>query len=223
MTLKICGITRVEDARQAVAAGATALGFIFWPKSPRHVTPEMAAAIVREMPPGVEMIGVFVNERVDDIGRTARAVGLTAVQLHGDETAESVALLPIPLLRAVTLDDVASAASGWPAATRFLLDAADPVRRGGTGLTVDWYRAAHVAATRPVILAGGLTPENVAQAIAMVRPAGVDVSSGVEAAPGRKDHDKVAAFLARAREAFALHRNTPAPQEPAGSAGESRS
>lgn len=202
MMIKICGITRAPDAQHAVAHGATALGFVFWPRSPRYIAPAAAASIARDLPDGIVTVGVFVNETVDAMRHTAEAVGLTAVQLHGDETADLAAALRLPLLRAVTLDGMRAAIATWPASTRFLLDAADPVRRGGTGETVDWTRAAELAAAHPVILAGGLTPANVAEAIATVRPAGVDVSSGVEAEPGRKDHDKVAAFLARAREAF---------------------
>jgi phosphoribosylanthranilate isomerase len=123
------------------------------------------------------------------------------VQLHGDERAEEAALLSRPVMRAVTLEDT-SACDGWPADTTFLLDAADRQRRGGTGQRVDWSRAGVLAARRRVILAGGLTPENVAAAVAAVRPCGVDVSSGVEEAPGVKDPGKVAAFLANARRAF---------------------
>ena len=202
MMIKICGITRALDAQHAVAHGATALGFVFWPRSPRYIAPAVAASIARDLPDGITTVGVFVNETVDAMRHTAESVGLTAVQLHGEEPADLAGALRLPLLRAVTLDGMRAAVAAWPPSTRFLLDAADPVRRGGTGDTVDWARAAELAAAHPVILAGGLTPANVAEAIAMVRPAGVDVSSGVEAEPGRKDHDKVAAFLARAREAF---------------------
>jgi phosphoribosylanthranilate isomerase len=201
MVLKICGITRLADAEAAVQHGATALGFVFWPKSPRYVTPDQAAAIVAALPEGVASVGVFVNETADAIERIADRVGLSMVQLHGDERPDEAAALKRPVVRALTLDDSA-ACDDWPAETTFLIDAADRVRRGGTGQTVDWARAGELAARRRVILAGGLTAENVAEAIARVRPCGVDVSSGVEAAPGVKDFNKVAAFLANARRAF---------------------
>jgi phosphoribosylanthranilate isomerase len=201
MVLKICGITRAVDAETAVRHGATALGFVFWPKSPRYVTPDQAAAIVAGLPEGVASVGVFVNDTMDAIERIADHVALSMVQLHGDERAADAAALSRPIVRALTLDDSA-ACDEWPAETTFLIDAADRVRRGGTGQLVDWARAGELAARRRVILAGGLTADNVAEAVACVRPCGVDVSSGVEAAPGVKDSSKVAAFLANARRAF---------------------
>lgn len=201
MILKICGITRVADAEVAIANGATALGFVFWAKSPRCVAPQQAAAIVAALPDGVEKVGVFVNESMAAVEQTASMVGLTMVQLHGDERADDAAGLSRPVVRAVTLEDE-SVCDGWPAGTIFLLDAADRERRGGTGQRIDWTRAGAFAARRRVILAGGLTPENVGDAVAAVRPWGVDVSSGVEATPGAKDPGKVAAFLANARRAF---------------------
>jgi phosphoribosylanthranilate isomerase len=201
MVLKICGITRLVDAEVAVAGGATAVGFVFWAKSPRFIAPADAAAIVAALPDSVEKVGVFVNESRAAIERIAADVGLTVVQLHGDERADDAAGLSRPVIRAVTLDDE-PVCDGWPAGTRFLLDAADRERRGGTGQRVDLARASAFASRRRVILAGGLTPENVGEAVAAVRPWGVDVSSGVEATPGVKDSGKVAAFLANARRAF---------------------
>lgn len=201
MILKICGITRLEDAETAVAHGATALGFVFWSKSPRSVTPQQAAAIVSAVPGSVATVGVFVNESMPEVARIAKEVGLSMVQLHGDERADEAAALPLPVVRALTLED-ADACAAWPADTTFLVDAADRVRRGGTGQKVDWIGARALAARRRIILAGGLTPDNVAQAIDEVHPYGVDVSSGVEATPGVKDSSKVAAFLANARRAF---------------------
>ena len=201
MMLKICGMTRLEDALHAAANGATAIGFVFWPKSPRYIPPDAAAAIVRELPAHVAPVGVFVNESADVLAATVARVALRLVQLHGDERAEDMTMLPVPLVRSLTLAGTAGL-DAWPPGTTFLLDAADPERRGGTGVQVDWVRAAQLAAVRPIVLAGGLTPENVAAAIAAVRPAGVDVSSGVEVAPGIKDPMKVAAFLTRARTAF---------------------
>jgi phosphoribosylanthranilate isomerase len=203
MFLKVCGITRLTDALHAVQHGATAIGFVFWPKSPRCVGPERAAEIIAELPSNVTTVGVFVNEPVVGIRQVVAAAGLTMVQLHGDEPPAYADALPVPLLRSVTLDEVPDVFDDWPAGTAWLLDAADPVRRGGTGKTVDWQRAAAAARDRQVVLAGGLTPENVAEAIGIVRPFGVDVSSGVEAAPGVKDFAKVARFLENAKRAFA--------------------
>ena len=200
MFLKVCGITRLTDALHAVNQGASALGFVFWPKSPRYVTAEQAAAIIRELPPTLMTIGVFVNEPVDGIRATVETAGLTTVQLHGDEPPAYADALPWPLLRSLALSDVPLTA--WPIETTVVLDAVDPLTRGGTGRTIDWNAAAEVARGRKVILAGGLTAENVATAIATVKPFGVDVSSGVEEAPGVKDFDKVTRFLANARAAF---------------------
>ena len=202
MLLKVCGITRLTDALHAVQHGATALGFVFWPRSPRYVAPERAAEIVAELPSGVMAVGVFVNEPVDDIRRIAARARLTAIQLHGDEPPAYADALPWPIVRSVTLDDADDACVAWAPETTLLVDAADRERRGGTGIAVDWARAAALARLRKVILAGGLTPDNVDAAIARVQPYGVDVSSGVEEAPGIKDFEKVSRFLAHAREAF---------------------
>jgi phosphoribosylanthranilate isomerase len=187
--VKICGITRLDDARAAVDAGADALGFVFWPDSPRCVSMAAATAIVRMLPPTMTPVGVFVNQPLDEIARVAATVGLQAVQLHGDEPAEQCASLPYPCLKAVAVsaDTDAARVAAWPAFVLPLLDVHDPVRRGGTGRTVDWTVAARLARLRPVMLAGGLRPENVEDAIAQVAPYGVDVSSGVEERPGIKD------------------------------------
>ena len=199
MFVKICGITRVDDALHAAAHGADALGFVFWPKSPRFITPARAAEIVAELPPSLMTVGVFVNEPIDGVIDAVQRAGLTTVQLHGDEPPAYADAIAWPILRAMSLDEVALTA--WPAETTFLLDAANAATRGGTGRTIDWDRAAETARRRKVILAGGLTPDNVAAAIRSVRPFGVDVSSGVEAAPGAKDLEKVAAFIANAKAA----------------------
>lgn len=206
MFLKVCGITRAVDARHAVDQGATALGFVFWPDSPRAVTAARAAAIIRELPLGVTVVGVFVNESVEGIRRTAAEAGLTMVQLHGDEPAGYADALDLPFIRSATLESLERVAREWPPSTTLLLDAADPVRRGGTGRTVDWGRAAAAARSWRLVLAGGLTPQNVAEAVETVRPYGVDVSSGVEEAPGVKDLAQVSRFLANARDAFARDR-----------------
>jgi phosphoribosylanthranilate isomerase len=202
MFLKVCGITRLTDARHAVNEGATALGFVFWLRSPRYVAPERAAEIIAELPSTVMTVGVFVNESVDGIRSVAGQAGLSAVQLHGDEPPAYADALPWPIFRAVTVENAVAAADAWTLDATLLLDAADPARRGGTGITVDWLRAAELARERRVVLAGGLTPENVGEAVDLVQPYGVDVSSGVEESPGVKDFMKVAKFLASARAAF---------------------
>lgn len=202
MLIKICGITRAEDAAAAVEAGASALGFVFWEQSPRFVEPAVAAGIAARLPGGVLPVGVFVDAPIETVARIAGEVGLGAVQLHGSETAEQARTLAWPVYRSATLDDAADLRETWPPETVLLLDAHDPVWRGGTGRTVDWRRAARLAVGGRVVLAGGLTPDNVAEAIGVVRPWGVDVSSGVEEAPGRKSADKVARFVGNARRAF---------------------
>jgi len=200
--IKVCGITRVSDARHAVEQGATALGFVFWPRSPRAITVERAAAIIAELPSTVMTVGVFVNEAIDSIRAAAERAHLTAVQLHGDEPPAYEEALGWPVIRAVSVSEIDLAADAWSPETALLVDNIDPVRRGGTGAAVDWTRAAGIAKTRRVVLAGGLTPENVATAIHAVHPFGVDVSSGVESAPGVKDSDKVTQFISNARLAF---------------------
>jgi phosphoribosylanthranilate isomerase len=200
--IKICGITRLTDALHAVGQGATALGFVLWPKSPRAVTVDRAAEIIAELPSHVMAVGVFVNEPVDSIRNVAERARLTAVQLHGDEPPAYADALEWPVIRAVAVDEIDDAADSWSADTALLVDNIDPVRRGGTGAAVDWSKAADVAKTRRIVLAGGLTPDNVASAIRAVHPFGVDVSSGVESAPGVKDFSKVAQFISNARLAF---------------------
>jgi phosphoribosylanthranilate isomerase len=203
--VKICGMTRLPDALHAVEHGANALGFVFWPQSPRYVAPERAAAIIAALPAGVSTVGVFVNAPVDVITRVAAETGISTIQLHGDEPPDYADALEWPVVRATTLEQIEEAFSAWPPGTTFLMDAADPVRRGGTGRTIDWQQAASAARLRRVVLAGGLTADNVAEAIAAVRPFGVDVSSGVEDAPGVKNGDMVARFLASARSAGDQH------------------
>ena len=198
MFLKICGLTNEGDAAHAAAAGATALGVVFAPSSPRCVSADRARDIVEAVPAGVPVVGVFVNAPLEEIVAVVAHTGIRIVQLHGDEPERYAVALKMPLLRATGVD---AALDAWPTAT-LLLDAVSDVERGGTGRRVDWERAAVVARQRRTVLAGGLTPDNVAEAIATVRPFGVDVSSGVEASPGRKDRDKVSRFLESARKAF---------------------
>jgi phosphoribosylanthranilate isomerase len=198
--VKICGITRVEDAHAAVAAGAQAVGFIFWPGSPRFVDPYRARAIVRMLPPFVSAIGVFVNQPADHVASVASLAHLSAVQLHGDESVTEATRVGRPVVKALTLaaaDETGLAQ--WPSNITILLDVHDREQYGGTGRTIDWEAAAKVACRRQVILAGGINPGNVAEAVARVRPFGIDVSSGVESAPGRKDHAKIHALFAAIR------------------------
>jgi phosphoribosylanthranilate isomerase len=195
--VKVCGITRQEDAWLAVELGADAVGFVFWPGSPRCVDPAKAAAIARGLPPFVTCVGVFVSQPLDDIRGVARAAGLGAIQLHGEEPAEMWAKVPGACIKAIGVGeafDVASL-SGWPVSVLPLLDVHDPARRGGTGRAVDWTVAAAAARVRPVVLAGGLRPENVEDAIQRVHPYAVDVSSGVEREPGIKDAVRLRAFF----------------------------
>ncbi len=191
MLVKICGITRMEDAETAVAAGAGAIGFVFWPKSPRFIDPYRARIVAAALPPLVTAVGVFVNQPRAYVGGVASLVRLGAGQLHGDETPEFAASIAAPVIRALPIDR----AQAWPEGATLLLDAHDPVQRGGTGRTIDWRAAAAIAARRRVLLAGGLTPDNVAGAIAQVHPFGIDVSSGVERAPGIKDHQRIKALF----------------------------
>jgi phosphoribosylanthranilate isomerase len=202
MLIKICGITRADDAAAAVDAGAHAIGFVFWPGSPRFIDPHRARAIAATLPPFVTAVGVFVDQPIEFVRGVASLVRLGAVQLHGDETPAYAAQLATPVLKAVSVGGGRDGnASAWPAQTTLLLDVHDPIRHGGTGRTIDWTAAAAIAATRRVLLAGGLTPDNVADAVARVRPYGIDVSSGVERAPGIKDHQRLRALF----EALAGH------------------
>ena len=194
MLVKICGITRVMDAEAAVAAGARALGFVFWPGSPRFIDPYRARDVAATLPPFVTAVGLFVNQPLEYVTGVASLVRLGAVQLHGDEPVAFAESIRTPVIKAVSIGTEREI-DRWPARTTILLDAHDPVQRGGTGRTIDWDAAAVVAAKRPVLLAGGLTPDNVADAVARVRPFGIDVSSGVEREPGIKDRDKINALF----------------------------
>jgi phosphoribosylanthranilate isomerase len=194
--VKICGITRVEDAQAAVAGGASALGFVFWPKSPRYIDPARARDIVATLPPSVTPIGVFVDQPADEVNAIVAQVGLGAVQLHGSEDEKYVQAMTRPVVKAVAVGgDKPSAVDRWPSDVTVLLDVHDPVKKGGTGRTIDWTAASDIATRRRIVLAGGLTPENVGEAIARVRPYGIDVSSGVEAEPGIKDHGRLKALF----------------------------
>ncbi len=202
--VKVCGITNLEDAQAAVEAGADALGFVCYRMSPRFVNAEVIRAIVSELPPFVLPVGVFVNEEQKVVRDLLDRCGLVLAQLHGDETAAYCESLGRPVLKAIRLqsrsDFLALAEFKGRALVRgILVDAFSDAAYGGTGHRVDWNLAAEASQLGRVILAGGLTPENVGEAIKIVRPYGVDVSSGVEANPGRKDHAKVRAFIKAAK------------------------
>ena len=196
--VKVCGIRRYEDARLAVELGAAAVGFVFWPASPRAIGVEQARVIADTLPAFVARIGVFVNQPQDEVLTTASRAGLTGIQLHGDEDASTYTGCPLPVIKALPVGKGFSMAAlnGVPAAMTVLLDTHDPVRRGGTGRTIEWTVAAAAARVRPVVLSGGLTASNVDAAVREVRPYAVDVSSGVESAPGVKDETKLRAFFA---------------------------
>jgi phosphoribosylanthranilate isomerase len=199
MFVKICGITRLADADAAIGAGANAVGFVFWPRSPRAIDPYRARSIAGALPPFVTAVGVFADQPVAYATGVASLVPLGSVQLHGAEGPDYVAAIHRPVVKAVAVQDRLAVTLErlvqWPAHVLVLLDVHDPVRKGGTGRTVDWSIAAEIARRRPVILAGGLTPDNVGEAIARVQPFGIDVSSGVEAAPGIKDHGRIKALF----------------------------
>jgi phosphoribosylanthranilate isomerase len=197
MRVKICGITREADALLAMELGAWAIGFVFWPGSPRRIEPGRAQEIVRRVPPLAMPVGVFVDQPMEYVQAVADEVGLGAVQLHGAESAESAGALRQPVIKAIGVREGCEAeVLAWPSGGLVLLDAHDPTRRGGTGKAVDWDLASRLAAQRLVVLAGGLRPDNVRQAVERVRPAAIDVSSGVECEPGLKDPDRLRALFA---------------------------
>lgn len=209
MFVKICGLTSYEDARVAAEAGADLLGFTFYPPSPRYIEPEHCAEIVRELralaprssPLALRLVGLFVNVPAVQVAAVLDQCGLDLAQLHGDEDPDVLKTLGGRAFKAFRgnghdHDTFAAAGSGEPA---FLVDAAVAGKFGGTGKTGDWDGAAELARRYSLLLAGGLTADNVAEAVARVRPWGVDVASGVEASPGKKDHAKVKAFVENAK------------------------
>jgi phosphoribosylanthranilate isomerase len=201
MTIKICGITNAEDALAATAGGATALGFNFYPRSPRYIAPERAAGIAT--PAGVRRVGVFVNEPAARVGEIARIARLDVAQLHGDEQpADYPAELAVWKAVRVTEDFDLSRYAECPVEA-LLLDGPAPGLYGGGGRSFDWsLGGACFSLPIPIILAGGLDASNVARAVAIAHPWGVDACSRIEAAPGKKDHKKMLEFLQAAREAL---------------------
>jgi phosphoribosylanthranilate isomerase len=200
--VKICGITSVEDAAAAVDAGADALGLVFVRGTPRVIGREMAEQIAAGIPPLVTTVGVFVDQPLEEILSVIARCRLQAVQLHGNEPAALSCEIPVKVIKAIRVRDAADLReiATYPAHA-FLLDAFVEGKPGGTGTTIPWDLARQATGRLPVILSGGLRPENVAQAVRAVRPFAVDVSSGVETGPGRKDHRKVRDFIAAVREA----------------------
>lgn len=196
--VKICGITQVEDARDAVLLGASAIGLNFFDQSPRYVDPDRALEIIESLPPFVTVVGVFVDhpspQSVEDF---AMSLGLNAVQLHGKETPDYCSMIQsVKVIKAFRVDSAfrVEMLRNCPAEA-FLLDAYSPIEFGGTGKTFNWNQVAGADAFGPIILAGGLTPENVREAVEQLHPFAVDVSSGVESTPGKKDYEKMRRFI----------------------------
>jgi len=199
--VKICGITNPEDALAAIALGADALGFVFYTRSPRRVTPEQAAAIVSRLPPFIAKVGVFVDEKLERVQEIMNLCSLDYAQLHGSESPEYCQKLGHRAIKAFRVNDesILEQLSDYKVVA-ILLDSYNPDMFGGTGRAFNWEIAARAARSNCVILSGGLTPQNVAQAIKIVKPYAVDVSSGVEASQGKKDHAKLKAFIQTVRD-----------------------
>ena len=194
--VKICGMTNLKDVKVAVDGGVDAVGFIFYKKSPRSVTMQAVREIVLELPPFVDSVGVFVNETAEQINKIADHCKLDRVQLHGDESPAFCKKIRRRVIKAIRVKDIQSLKklSDYPVSS-FLLDTFSEDQYGGTGRVFDWNLAYPAKKYGPIILAGGLTPINVHQAIQRIQPYGVDVCSGVESQPGIKDHKKMKAFL----------------------------
>ena len=202
MKVKICGITNYEDAAMIVDHGADALGFNFFPKSPRYIDPEEARKIIRRIPPFVTAVGLFVNETDQaQVAMIARSAGVQVLQFHGNETPEYCrGMSDWPLIKALRIGEngIQEDPEAYPVQA-FLLDAKDDILFGGTGKPFDWSLAKNIKRVRPIILAGGLTPDNVQEAIQVVDPYAVDVCSGVESAPGKKSAKKVMELMNEVR------------------------
>jgi len=204
--IKVCGITRPEDARYAVAAGVDALGFIFADKSLRKIDPDLARKIIRDLPPFVEAVGVFVNADPVRVRELVEYCGLTVVQLHGQESVEYCQDMVVRVVKAFSIRPETTDREFAPYASvssGFLFDTWHEKLAGGTGQVFDWSMLAKLAITRPLILAGGLGPDNVGAAVRQVRPFAVDVNSGVEVAPGIKDHVLISKVVREVRRADA--------------------
>jgi len=197
--IKVCGITKLEDAKLACELGAHAIGLNFYTQSPRSLSPSAAADLVDRLPPFVASVGVFVNWDAEPVIALCKALRLSAAQLHGDESAAIVAKVArhLPVIKVLRLGQGSEppAFTQYRSASAFLIDAARSNQFGGTGETSNWHLARSAAQSHRIILAGGLNPENVAEAIRIVRPYAVDVASGVESRPGKKDPAKMRAFF----------------------------
>jgi phosphoribosylanthranilate isomerase len=201
--VKICGITNLTDALAAVEAGADALGFMFFTGSKRYITPAEARKLTLQLPPFILRVGVFVNPSQEEVTEAIGTAGINALQFHGEETPGYCASFSLPVIKAIAIRDASSLdALQQYSPSAFLLDAYVPGERGGTGETFNWKLALNAKTLgKPIILAGGLTPKNVGPAISEVAPYGVDVSSGVESAPGKKDPKKIEDFIRAAKAA----------------------
>jgi phosphoribosylanthranilate isomerase len=203
--LKICGLTREEDALFAADHGADFLGFIFVPSTPRFIEPEKAAAIAqrvkenRENPP--KIVGVFRDSSSEYVKEIAALVGLDVVQLHGNETDEDIRAIGLPVIKTFRVGDTLPDTTTYPTAAYLLFDTFDERRTGGTGRRFDWSLLALYPRSKPFFLSGGIGPDNVAAAISLVRPDGIDLSSSIESEPGVKDHDKMRQFFERVKRA----------------------
>lgn len=204
--VKICGITSIEDGQAAVAAGADAIGLVFYPPSSRYVTPSLAAEIIASLGPFVTTVGLFVNEDAAVVKQTIALSGLHVLQFHGDESSQYCQQFDRPYIKALRMSpdlEPLQAVANFPGACGYLFDAWQPDKFGGTGKTFDWQRIAGLA-SHNLILAGGLNPDNVEAAIQAVHPYAVDVSGGVEFTPGKKDHRALKAFINRAKHGKSL-------------------
>ena len=202
--VKICGITNIDDALAAADFGADALGFVFYEKSPRYITPAQAQKIIKKLPPVITTVGVFVDMPAREVIKTMAETGIDVAQFHGNESPEDCAVSKraIKAIRVRELSDLE--VIRHYSVSAFLLDAWSPEALGGTGQIFNWSVALEAKPLGRIILAGGLTQENVAEAVQVVHPYGVDVSTGVESGKGIKDHMKMREFILRAKEAFPL-------------------
>ena len=199
--IKICGITNLEDALCAAACGADAVGFIFHPPSPRYITPEQAREIIAALPENIVKVGVFVNRDAEEVAQTLEDCGLDLIQLHGDESPEYCRRFPPErVIKAAFLRCVEDLIALDAYAVRaFLVDFREAGRYGGTGKRTDWKFAARLGEAYPLILAGGLSSENIGEALAAVAPGAVDINSGIEKSPGIKDHDRMRRIIGMIR------------------------
>jgi phosphoribosylanthranilate isomerase len=195
--IKICGITTNSDAICASMFGADALGFVFYPKSPRYIDTKKATLIIKELPPFINRVGLFVNPSKEEVFETLESCGLDIIQLHGDETPEFCESLPKRVIKAIRIKDASDLylISKYKNCSGILLDSFSNNSYGGTGRTFSWNLVKEVQTNKSIILAGGLNEKNIKNAILELRPYGVDVSSGVESSPGRKDHQKMKNFI----------------------------